>query len=173
MGNSVLSRTPSYDISTDTALTNGSSTTVVTQNAAKTYTDDELTATTKTFIFMAGNIESGTAGSTRYMGFLGGWGRNNEWQVKTPTSLTGTISDMYIEAPSAPGTGESNTFTVRKNTADTNLAVALSDLNTAGNDTSDTVSVTAGDILTISATASAGTALTGTSVSVSFKYTPN
>ena len=57
----------------------------------------------------------------------------------------GTFKNLRIRLTSAPGAGNSWTFTFRKNRADTSLTVTISGTDKEGSDISNTVSVVAGD----------------------------
>lgn len=65
--------------------------------------------------------------------------------------VTTTIDNFYVELATAPGSGTSYTYVVRKNQVDTGLSVAIADTNTSGVITG-SVSFSAGDIITISCT---------------------
>lgn len=62
-------------------------------------------------------------------------------------STAGTLKNLYVELNDSPGAGKSYTFTVRQNGADpaSGLVVAIADTATSGSDTSNTISVSAGD----------------------------
>lgn len=78
-------------------------------------------------------------------------------QIVAPTG--GAISSMYIVLTTAPGVGNSRIYTLRKNGADTALTVTITGAATTGNLTGTSVSVAAGDLLSISV------AITGTPAS--------
>lgn len=61
----------------------------------------------------------------------------------------GIISSLYVRLTAAPGVGNSRTYVVRKNGADTALTVTISGTNTTGSVTAD-VSFAAGDLACIS-----------------------
>lgn len=69
-----------------------------------------------------------------------------------PTS--GVIDHFYAAVPSAPGSGKSLVYTLVKNGTPTALVATISDLATTGNDTTHSVSVVAGDTLSVSCTPS-------------------
>ena len=67
-----------------------------------------------------------------------------------PTS--GTIKNMYAQLTNFPGGTASRTFTVRKNKVDTALALTIFAAQNSKSNTSDTVSVVAGDRISIKST---------------------
>jgi len=67
-------------------------------------------------------------------------------QIVFPTA--GTLKKVYLELNVAPGAGYSKAVVVRKNGVDTSLVATVSDTNTTGNDTSNTVTIAAGDKVT-------------------------
>lgn len=69
-------------------------------------------------------------------------------QIVMPTS--GTLKNLYTYLSVAPGTGNSRTYTVNQNGSDTALAVTYSnsDVNIKS-DTSDTIAVSAGDLISL------------------------
>lgn len=68
---------------------------------------------------------------------------------KTIIPNSGTLRNLSFQLTNAPGSGKSWTFTVQKNGSDTGLTVTISDTNTEGSDTTNTVTVAAGDLLAI------------------------
>lgn len=70
----------------------------------------------------------------------------------SPASFT--LKNLYISLNAAPGTGKSYTFKIRKNQVDTGISITISDSATSGSDLVDTVSIAAGDKLTLSMTPS-------------------
>lgn len=63
----------------------------------------------------------------------------------------GILSNFIIETYEAPGTGNSITYTVQKNSSDTSLSVTLSGAETSGETVAD-VAVTSEDVLTVKVT---------------------
>jgi hypothetical protein len=80
----------------------------------------------------------------------------------------GTIRDLFVYMVTGPTTSESITFTVRKNSVGSSLTVTVSNPAQSGSDTTNTVSVAAGDRISIEAIASAGGAVAD--VIASFNY---
>jgi len=87
-----------------------------------------------------------TSATPYYNTLMGGntWSNleNRRYQV---VPCAGTLSNLRLKLSAAPGAGKSYTFVVRKNGADTDITVTISDANTTGADTAHTVSVAAGD----------------------------
>jgi hypothetical protein len=59
------------------------------------------------------------------------------------------LRNLYVVCSGAPGVGNNYSFTVRKNGVNQALTITIVDLNVQGSNTSDTVSVVAGDQITI------------------------
>lgn len=111
--------------------------------------------------------------STVYYGIAGNCVANTtEGSSEQVCAATGTVSSLYVSLGTAPGAGKTRTFTLRKNGVDTALTCSISETSTTGNDTSNSVSVTAGDILTIGVTSTAASTNAGTA-SFSLKFTGN
>ncbi len=84
-----------------------------------------------------------------------------EFEGESLFPCAGTLKNLYVNLSAAPNGGNSRIYTVRQNeTTDTALGVTITGSATTGNDTSDTVSVSAGDRITIKNTFG-GTPLTG------------
>jgi hypothetical protein len=77
-------------------------------------------------------------------------GSLSEADVLQVMPTAGTFKKLYVLYPYGPGVGASWKFTLRKNSVDTALTVTISGATASGNDTADTVSVVAGDIVTMS-----------------------
>jgi hypothetical protein len=65
---------------------------------------------------------------------------------------SGTLKNLYILLPNAPGVGTNFVFTVMKNGSATAMTVTISDTATAGSDTTNTVSYSPGDLLAMQVT---------------------
>jgi hypothetical protein len=87
-----------------------------------------------------------------------------------PAPSAGTIGNLYVVLTVAPGAGTSRTITIKKNNSNQTLTCTVSDAATTCNDTSHTFSVTAGDVLSWTATLS-GSVVAGI-VHVSVTFTP-
>jgi len=71
--------------------------------------------------------------------------------VELMITAAGTLKNFKVKLGTAPGAGDTWTFTVRKNEADQALVVAIADANTEGSDEVNTVSVVPGDTICVSA----------------------
>jgi hypothetical protein len=90
---------------------------------------------------------------TRYMPMGYAADSNTESTVQVPMPVAGNLSKFYVNLDGSPGTGNSYTFTVRKNGADQiDLQVVISGSATSGSDTSGSVSFAAGDLISIEST---------------------
>lgn len=112
-------------------------------------------------------------GATNYFpvsGPVDATGTENEY--KQVVSTTGVASRLFCNLPAgSPDNGggtQTYTFTLRKNTADTALTCAISEAGQTCSDTSNTVAVTAGDLIDFSSVPS-GTP-TARSVTCSIEY---
>lgn len=79
-----------------------------------------------------------------------------EAQVQQVVSEPGTARAFQIESDTAPGTGKSLVYTLRKNAIDTALTCTISNTATSCSDTTNTADIVAGDLLTIQATDTGG-----------------
>ncbi len=102
-----------------------------------------------------------TAGVTRYFG--GGPSSTAETDVQCVMTSAGTITKFRVQCTSAPGVGQTFTFTVRKNAVDTTMTGTISGNATfdTGEITTNPVSFSAGDSISIKCVGSAGSATTG------------
>lgn len=71
-------------------------------------------------------------------------------QIKMLGIPTTTLKNFTVDLDSAPGSGESREFRVRKNTANGNEVVTISGTSTNGSDLTNTETLTNGDLLDIS-----------------------
>jgi hypothetical protein len=69
--------------------------------------------------------------------------------TKMVVSAPGTLRNMQVVWNNSPGSGRSQTITLRKNGASSALAVEVADTNTTGIDDSNEVSVSPGDIVNL------------------------
>lgn len=107
--------------------------------------------------YFFGRRNTTTSGTTYFI--IGDVGSNNEDSAKLYMPISGTFSDLRVELSTAPGSGDSRTFTFRKNGAGTSLTTTISNTDTANSDASNTVTVAAGDYITLQQT-TAGTPAT-------------
>ena len=78
----------------------------------------------------------------------GGGGSTIEEQYLSPCPVAGTMKNLYVELNNDPGTApDTYTFTFRKGFANTGLTCSIVADNKTGNDTVNTVAVSAGDLL--------------------------
>lgn len=91
-------------------------------------------------------------GATRYSN-VHGWGLSGttaESSVDYVTTCAATLSNLYVKTQNSPGSGgDAYTYTLRSDLADTALTCSIADAATTGSDTSNSVSVSSGDILTM------------------------
>ena len=76
--------------------------------------------------------------------------------METVFPTGGTLKNLYVDLPAAPGAGASRTFTVRKNGVPTALTCTIADPATSCSDTVNTVSFAAGDTAVLQQTPSGG-----------------
>lgn len=91
--------------------------------------------------------------------------------IQSPIPCDGTISHMYTILTVAPGVGNSRLTALMVNGSASALSVTISDANTTGNDTSNSVSVSAGDLVSVRSTVTGTPG--GSRISVGMKFTPN
>jgi hypothetical protein len=99
-------------------------------------------------------IFAGTSGQATSNGDYyianGHWhGGNNEDEEIVIIPSSGTLRGLYARVSTAPGANRSKTITVRVNNTNTTLTVTISGTNTTGSDLTNTVSVSAGDLLSM------------------------
>lgn len=113
---------------------------------------------------------------TAYGGLTAGGQSSTAWsatetdmQIIVPTS--GTFTNLYAFLSNAPGTGNAREFTLIKNGVATTLDVSISGTGTTAGDTTHSISVVAGDTLTVR-TIPTGTPATSYGISVTCTFTP-
>jgi hypothetical protein len=74
--------------------------------------------------------------------------------AQAPCATAGTFSNLVIRLATAPGGAASRTYVVRKNGVDTAMTVVISGSNTTARDTTNSITVAAGDVLSMSTTPS-------------------
>lgn len=93
--------------------------------------------------------------------------------AQVPFAAAGVLSTMYTSAGSAAGAGQSFTYTLRKNTANTSITTSISGASaTTANDLTDQVQISAGDTFDILTVVSATGAVCGHSASLRFEERP-
>lgn len=90
----------------------------------------------------------------------------SENTAKVLAPFAGTLKNMYVRLQTAPGAGEDQVVTLRKNAAGSALTTTIANAAKTGNDTAHTVAVAAGDELAIEFNGSAGVAGTFATVSL-------
>lgn len=92
-----------------------------------------------------GGVTTLSAGADRYIPIQAGIPSTTTGNAETLIPTGGTIDSAYAVLGGTPGAGRSYTATLVKNGVDTALTVTIANTNTTGNDTSNSVSVVAGD----------------------------
>ncbi len=119
-----------------------------------------------------GGTDSVYASTALYTNTVGGTfltsGTEND--QKTLFATSGMVSNLYIISSAAPGSGQTRTFTMAKNSSAQALSCSMPN-NTICSDTSNSFSVLAGDFLDLQYTATASS-VTG-SISYGFVFTPS
>jgi hypothetical protein len=98
--------------------------------------------------FEAGNATTQYGSPTSFGTLTTSAGLDQPWLV------TGDFRNLVVSVATAPGAGKSWTYTLHKNGASTLLTVTIADAATSGSDTSNTITVTAGDTVTLVRTSS-------------------
>lgn len=121
-------------------------------------------------------LAAASTSATQYGSMLAGHGAAAGWataeadlQVVVPTS--GSLSNMYANVSTAPGSGRSYAFTVMVNGVASSLAATVSNTATTGSDTVNSVAINAGDTLTIRSVPTGSPA--GSTPSFGIAFTPN
>jgi len=109
---------------------------------------------------------TGGSGSTVYFGRTDA-SNATEVNARSPISTAGVIKNMYARSEDAPSSGDTNAYTLMLNGSATSLTCTVSGTDTSANDTSNTVTVAAGDEVSIKWVASSGVPQpTGSAISV-------
>jgi outer membrane protein assembly factor BamB len=77
---------------------------------------------------------------------------DTESDVQQAMPVAGTVSNFYVNLDGSPSSGNSYTFVVRKNGADTAVTCDISGTDTTGSDLSNSVSFNVGDYISIMVT---------------------
>ena len=138
------------------------------------YSDTEQSFTTPnptgtTQLLMGGSDQAVTA--NKYNSIVGGyqWSASTSGAAAQVMPASGTLKWLYMRLKTAPGGSASYTFTVYKNGGATSLTVTISASATTGADTTNTVSITAGDTVSLYCTSDSSPAATQASWSVAFQ----
>jgi len=104
---------------------------------------------------------------TVYLGMFGGVSTSTQGrEAMAVCPHDTTLQNLKVNLTVAPGAGETYVFTVMKNNVAQSLAVTISNAETTGEDTSNTVDVTPGDYIEIRCVGSGGAAATYPSWSI-------
>jgi hypothetical protein len=93
--------------------------------------------------------------ATRYTALVQGptaqhaWNANDNAQSRSPMPVAGTLSNLRVQFPVAPGAGTSYAITIMKGGVAQSLTCTISDTNTTAADISNTVAVSAGDLVNV------------------------
>lgn len=88
-----------------------------------------------------------------------------------PPDCGGTLDKLYVLLNGSPGASKSYTYTIYKNGSPTSLTCTVSGTNTTANDTSNSVTIAAGDRITVYVTPSGTPTARGIKCSVQFTPT--
>lgn len=98
----------------------------------------------------AGRINSLAQGATQYFAPFDSAALSTSRVVaENIVTIAATLKNMSLVLSAAPGSGKSRTFTLYLNGAATALTFTISDLATSGSDTTHTVSVSPGDLISV------------------------
>lgn len=123
-------------------------TTANTPTTSRTIMCTSFTATLagETIIMGSGALDNGNAGYTAIMGLVGSYALVAEANVSQIMPTGGTLKKLYVLLSADPGTApDAYRFTLRKSGASTALTVTITANDTAGNNTSSDISVSAGE----------------------------
>lgn len=114
----------------------------------------QLSCASNVSVTMAGTNGAMSNTAVQYQG-LQGWNNSlnlssTESDVSVVMPTAGTFKNMYAWTTAAPTAGKSYTVTFRKNGADQSLTTSISGTNTTNHDTTNSVSVVAGDVVSVS-----------------------
>ncbi len=117
----------------------------------------EPTNSTENILANAGSSFTGSS-PDRYAPVLASdWSQStteSDWKRYIGPTLDILVKNLRVEVESAPGAGTSIIYTLRKGAQDTALTVTIADTATSGNDTSHSISISAGDYIDMKFSAS-------------------
>ena len=107
-----------------------------------------------------GGLSCSTTGSgaTEYVGMFGANCTANVAQSQLAMPANGTLQELHTTLSAAPGTGNSVTFTIRKNVTNTPVACTISDTGTSCADSVNAIGFATGDLISVQVVRSAGVA---------------
>lgn len=112
--------------------------------------------TNTNFTMGAGSAAAFAPNVTNYAGFGTICASGSETSCPVPVSAPATMKNFYASTANAPSAGQTYTFTLRKNLADTTITCAISGASaTTCSDLTHTVSVAAADIVDVKMVSSA------------------
>jgi hypothetical protein len=95
--------------------------------------------------------------TTDYVGMFGAGGcGSTEAQSQLAIPASGTIQELHASLASAPGSGNSVTFAIRKNGSSTGVACTISGSSTSCADSVNAVGSSTGDLISVQVTDTAG-----------------
>jgi hypothetical protein len=113
------------------------------------------------------------AGGTGYIGMFGANCDNNEAEAQLAMPASGTLQELHATVSSAPGAGNSITFTIRKNGAGTQVTCTISDTATSCVDAVHAVGFATGDLLSVQIATSAGVPATTIAAGRTSQFIPS
>jgi hypothetical protein len=96
--------------------------------------------------------------ATDWVGMFGANCVTTEAQSQLPMPAAGTVQELHATLSAAPGSGNSVTFTIRKNGASTAVACSISGTATSCSDPNNATGFSTGDLLSVQITDTAGVA---------------
>ena len=121
-------------------------------------------------VFQFGAASGLNAGNARYM--IPGLAAASTTEYLVPCPIAGKLSKLYVKGTSALS-GDSCVFVVQVDGVASALTCTMANGATSANDTTHTVSVTAGQTLSVKATAGASYSSGGANLVATFLFTPS
>ncbi len=102
-------------------------------------------------LIMGGTDDNLSVSATEYNAIAGGRGLawNATEQIRSNMGQQIVVSAFYVHQFTAPSTGDSYTYTLRQNTADTDLEVVIANTDTTGNDTTNSIQIEDDDDMSV------------------------
>lgn len=107
------------------------------------------------------------AGLTRYLGIANHNATENIVDIVVPA--TGTLRNMYALADGTPSAGQTYVYTLRKNASDSSVTSTTTNAGRTSSDTTNTLSVTAGDVISVKIVTSASATVATHRVTLEFE----
>lgn len=127
---------------------------------------------TNLFGVIGGMQDNLTNNAVSYQGLMAQiFSSTTESAVYGPVASAGVFKNLYVKLSGSPGSGKSYAFALMVNGSPSALTTTISDAATTGNDTTHTVSVAAGDIVSMRVTPSGTPTAVRPSFSMSFDPT--